>query len=86
MANSNRKDLPTVILGILLAAVVTVSTVIYLLTDNMIPGLTPFCTAALMVPLWKQQKQNKAVAVMLIIAAILNVAAGIMQIITAIYG
>ena len=66
---------------IILAMTVLAATIIYLFTDKMIPGLIPLCTAVMMVPMWHQQKQNKTVAVLCLTAAVLNVIAGVMQII-----
>lgn len=66
---------------IILAMTVLAATIIYLFTNKMIPGLIPLCTAVMMVPMWHQQKQNKTVAVLCLVAAVLNVIAGVMQII-----
>ena len=66
---------------IILAMTVLAATIIYLFTDKMIPGLIPLCTAVMMVPMWHQQKQNKTVTVLCLTAAVLNVIAGVMQII-----
>lgn len=68
---------------ILLAIVVLVCTAVYLITDQMIPGLMPFAQAALMVPmysLWKN-REPKWISYLFILAGILNLIAGVMQII-----
>ena len=68
---------------VVLALVVLVSTVVYLITDKMIPGLMPLSQAALMVPmysLWKN-REPKWISYLFILAGILNLIAGVMQII-----
>ncbi|MBQ3504839.1 MAG: hypothetical protein IJA75_09080 [Oscillospiraceae bacterium] len=67
---------------LLLAAVVLVSAIVYLITGKMVPGLMPLSQAALMVPmyfLWKN-REPKWIGILFIIAGILNLIAGIMQI------
>ena len=83
----NKKDILLTVIMLLLAAVVIVSTLVYLLTDKMIPGLQPFAQAALMVPMilvWKRTQNNQWISFLFVIAAVLNVIAGIMQIVSAI--
>ena len=83
----NKKDILLTVIILLLAVVVIVSTMIYLFTDKMIPGLQPFAQAALMVPMiliWKRTQKNQWISLLFVIAAILNVIAGIMQIVSAI--
>ena len=68
---------------ILLAIVVLVSTVVYLITSKMIPGLMPLSQAALMVPmylLWKN-REPKWISILFIAACVLNIFAGIAQIV-----
>lgn len=68
---------------ILLAIVVLVATVVYLITGKMIPGLMPLSQAALMVPmylLWKN-REPKWIRILFIVACILNIIAGIAQIV-----
>ena len=68
---------------ILLAIVVLVSTVVYLITSKMIPGLMPLSQAALMVPmylLWKN-REPKWIRILFIVACILNIIAGVAQIV-----
>ena len=68
---------------ILLAIVVLVSTVVYLITSKMIPGLMPLSQAALMVPmylLWKN-REPKWIHILFIAACVLNIIAGIAQIV-----
>ena len=68
---------------VVLALVVLVSTVVYLITDKMIPGLMPFSQAALMVPmytLWKN-REPKWIGILFLVAGVLNLIAGVMQIV-----
>ena len=68
---------------ILLAIVVLVSTVVYLITSKMIPGLMPLSQAALMVPmylLWKN-REPKWIRILFIAACVLNIIARIAQIV-----
>ena len=68
---------------VVLALVVMVSTVAYLITDKMIPGLMPFSQAALMVPtyiLWKN-REPKWIGILFLVACVLNLIAGVMQIV-----
>jgi len=66
-----------------LAAVVMVLSLVYIFTDWMIPGLLPFCQAVLMIPMYKLWKDKKPrwIGIMFVVAAVLNVIAGIMQIV-----
>lgn len=67
---------------VVLALVVLVSTAVYLITDQMIPGLMPMSQAALMVPmyiLWRN-REPKCISYLFILAGILNLIAGVMQI------
>lgn len=83
----NKKDCLLTVIIVLLAAVVVVSTLVYLFTDKMIPGLQPFAQAALMVPmilLWKRTQNNQWISLLFVVAAVLNVIAGIMQIVSAV--
>ena len=67
---------------ILLSIVVLVSSVVYLFTGNMIPGLMPLSQAALMVPmyiLWKNREPTW-ISILFIVACALNIMAGIAQI------
>lgn len=82
----NKKDILLSAVLLLLAAVVIVSTLVYLLTDKMIPGLQPFAQAAMMLPmilLWKRTQKNQWISILFVFAAVLNVIAGIMQIVSA---
>lgn len=79
----SRKEKILAIVMTALAVVVLVSTVAYLITDKMIPGLMPFSQAALMVPmflLWKN-REPKWISYLFILAGILNLIAGVMQIV-----
>ena len=81
MKSKKEKVLSAII--ILLAIVVLVCTAVYLITDKMIPGLMPLSQAALMVPmyiLWKN-REPKWIGYLFILAGILNLIAGVMQII-----
>ena len=79
---NSRKEKILAIVMTALAVVVLVSTVAYLITDKMIPGLMPFSQAALMVPmflLWKN-REPKWISYLFILAGILNLIAVVMQI------
>lgn len=79
---NSRKEKILAIVMTALAVVVLVSTVAYLITDKMIPGLMPFSQAALMVPmflLWRN-REPKWIRYLFILAGILNLIAGVMQI------
>ena len=68
---------------ILLSIVVLVSSIVYLITGKMIPGLMPLSQAALMVPtylLWKN-REPKWISILFIAACVLNIFAGIAQIV-----
>ena len=68
---------------ILLSLVVLVSSIVYLITGKMIPGLMPLSQAALMVPmylLWKN-REPKWIRILFIVACILNIIAGVAQIV-----
>lgn len=79
---NSRKEKIIAIVMTVLAVVVLVSTVAYLITDKMIPGLMPLSQAALMVPmflLWRK-REPKWISYLFILAGILNLIAGVMQI------
>lgn len=79
---NSRKEKILAIIMTALAVVVLVSTVAYLITDKMIPGLMPLSQAALMVPmflLWRK-REPKWISYLFILAGILNLIAGVMQI------
>ena len=79
---NSRKEKILAIVMTVLAVVVLVSTVAYLITDKMIPGLMPLSQAALMVPmflLWRK-REPKWISYLFILAGILNLIAGVMQI------
>ena len=79
---NSRKEKIIAIVMTVLAVVVLVSTVAYLITDKMIPGLMPLSQAALMVPmflLWSK-RAPKWLSYQFILAGILNLIAGVMQI------
>ena len=79
---NSRKEKILAIVMTALAVVVLVSTVAYLITDKMIPGLMPLSQAALMVPmflLWRN-REPKWISYLFILAGILNLIAGVMQI------
>lgn len=71
------------ILIVILGVIVTAACVIYLATDQMIPGLIPLCAAAMMVPmmLCYDYSKHKLTCWLLFAAMLLNLAAGILQII-----
>ena len=79
---NSRKDrlLSAVMLPLL--TVVLVSSVVYLVTGNMVPGLMPLSQAGLMIPmyiLWKN-REPKWISILYIVACVLNIIAGIAQI------
>ena len=79
---NSRKEKILAIVMTVLAVVVLVSTVAYLITDKMIPGLMPLSQAALMVPmflLWRN-REPKWISYLFILAGILNLIAVVMQI------
>lgn len=79
--NSKKEKILAIVMTAL-AVVVLVSTVAYLITDKMIPGLMPFSQAALMIPmflLWRN-REPKWISYLFILAGILNLIAGVMQI------
>ena len=79
---NSRKEKILAIVMTALAVVVLVSTVAYLITDKMIPGLMPLSQAALMVPmflLWRK-REPKWISYLFILAGILNLIAVVMQI------
>ena len=79
---NSRKEKIFAIVMIALAVVVLVSTTVYLITDKMIPGLMPLSQAALMIPmflLWRN-REPKWISYLFILAGILNLIAGVMQI------
>lgn len=80
------KNTMLAVIEIVLGLAVSIASVIYIFTEAMIPGLIPLGTALLMVPLWLQQREHKAVAILLTVAFVLNMLAGIIQIWTAILG
>ena len=68
---------------LILAGVVLVSSIVYLITGKLIPGLIPLSQAALMVPmysLWKN-REPKWIGVLFLVAGILNLIAGVLQIV-----
>ena len=67
---------------LVLTAVVLISVGVYLITGEMVPGLMPLSQAALMVPMYSlwQSREPKWIGILFIIAGILNLIAGIMQI------
>lgn len=79
--NSKKEKILAIVMTAL-AVVVLVSTVAYLITDKMIPGLMPLSQAALMVPmflLWRN-REPKWISYLFILAGILNLIAVVMQI------
>lgn len=78
----SRKDRLLSAVMLLLLTVVLVSTIVYLITGNMIPGLMPLSQAGLMIPmysLWKN-REPKWISILFIVACVLNIIAGIAQI------
>ena len=85
-----RSDTPNKLVAlsvILLGIVVMAASIIYLATDNMIPGLIPFCSAILtilMMILWRKNEHGKVYAIIFLVASVLNLIAGILQVLSAI--
>lgn len=73
---------------IILALIVLAASIVYLLTGKMVPGLIPLSSALLMLPmlmLWGRKQENgKLYAILFLSASILNLIAGILQIMQAI--
>lgn len=71
-----------IVLFLTLALLVMLLSFVYLVSGWMVPGLLPFCQAALVVPMYKlwKGKEPKWIGLLFIVAAVLNVIAGIMQI------
>lgn len=83
----SKKDLVLTVVVIFLALAVTAASIVYLVTEKMVPGLIPLLSAVLMVPMIlvtrKQPTGGKLTMILFIAAAILNLIAGIMQIVQA---
>ena len=80
---NNKKEQLLSAAVILLSIVVLVSSIVYLITGKMIPGLMPLSQAAMMVPmylLWKN-REPKWIRILFIAACVLNIFAGIAQIV-----
>lgn len=73
---------------IILALIVLAASIVYLLTGKMVPGLIPLSSALLMLPmliLWGRKQENgKLYAILFLSASILNLIAGILQVMQAI--
>ena len=74
------------ILICVITAVIVLAILIQILLDISIPGLIPFATAALIVPMlisyFKSPKKDAFLLIVFIVAFLLNVAGGILQVIT----
>ncbi|MFZ2537490.1 MAG: hypothetical protein WAX04_01135 [Oscillospiraceae bacterium] len=79
------------VVGIVAAIVAMVSSMIYLFTQKMIPGLSPLALAVLMgILLWNYKKKNKTqtiknykiVSILFLVACVLNFVSGIIQIVS----
>jgi len=83
----NKKDKFITVVIITLSIILILASSIYLITEKMIPGLIPLLTAVLMIPmiaLWgNRPDKGKLYAILFATAAVLNMIAGIMQIIQA---
>ena len=73
------------ILFLTLAVIVMILSFVYMFTDWMIPGLLPFSQALLMIPIvltWNRtQQKSRWIPALFAVAALLNVIAGIMQLV-----
>lgn len=81
-----KRDKLWAVLVILLGVVLIAATLLFLLTDRMIPGLIPICSAVLMVPmmqLWRGQENGTLYSILFLAAGVLNLIAAILQIWTA---
>lgn len=76
------KDKVFIVLFLTLAFLVILLSFVYLVSGWMVPGLLPFCQAVLAIPMYKfwKSKEPKWIGILFFIAAVLNVIAGIMQI------
>ena len=70
----------------IISVVIVVAIILQILLELSIPGLIPFATAALFVPMlisyFKSTKKDTFLLVVFLVAFLLNVAGGILQIIT----
>lgn len=81
-----KRDKLLAVLVILLGTVLIAATLLYLLTDQMILGLIPICSAVLMVPmmqLWRGKENGMLYSILFLIAGVLNLIAAVMQILSA---
>ena len=85
-----RSDKPNKVVAlavILLGVLVMAASIIYLTTDAMIPGFIPFCSAILtilMMILWRKNEHGHIYAIIFLVASVLNLIAGILQVLSAI--
>ncbi|MBQ8835219.1 MAG: hypothetical protein IJ001_09920 [Oscillospiraceae bacterium] len=78
-----KKDKLLAVIVILLGVIVMAASIVYIVTDRMIPGLIPLCSAVLMVPmilLWRKNENGKLYAFLFMTASILNLIAAVLQI------
>lgn len=78
-----KRDKLLAVLVILLGVVLIAATLLFLLTDRMIPGLIPICSAVMMMLLWRGQENGKLYSILFLTAGVLNLIAAILQIWTA---
>lgn len=73
------------IIIIILCVVIVAAILLQILLELNIPGLIPFATAGLMVPMlisyFRSPKKDKTLLVIFIVAFVLNIAGGILQLI-----
>lgn len=79
------KALSWIIIGV--SILIMGVSLLYLITGFMVPGLIPLGSAILMVPLllfYRKRENGKMYAVLFLSAAVLNLIAGVMQLLNAI--
>lgn len=80
----NKKDIVLSILVVVLAVIIIAASIIYLISDQMIPGFIPLLQSLLMILMivnWRKRRDNGILyASIFAIAAVLNLIAAIMQI------
>lgn len=73
------------ILIVILCVVIVVAILLQILLELTVPGLIPFATAGLMVPMlisyFRSPKKDKTLLVIFIVAFVLNIVGGILQLI-----
>lgn len=87
MKSDNPNDIFLKCLVILLSIIVLAASIIYLMTDKIVPGFIPLCSSALIIPMvviFRKQENGRMYSIIFLAGSILNLIAGIMQILEAI--